>query len=55
METKINTIYGTYIVPSSKLELLMKWLHENGIKQNPLPVGEYRQEDNQIGKQLLNE
>jgi hypothetical protein len=54
METVINTINGTYIVPANKLDQLIQWLEINAIKPNAKPIGEIK-EGNYTGRQLINE
>ena len=54
METIINTIRGTYIVPSEKLDQLLQWLEINAVKPGQKPIGEIK-EGNYTGRQLINE
>ena len=54
MEITINTIYGTYIVPSDKTDQLLAWLQQNAVRPGQHPVKEIK-EDNYTGRQLINE
>jgi hypothetical protein len=54
METIINTINGTYIVPGDKLDKLIQWLEINAVKPGSKPIGEIK-EGNYTGRQLINE
>ena len=40
METIINTIKGTYIVPANKLDQLLQWLESNAVRPGATPIGE---------------
>ena len=54
METIINTINGTYIVPAEKLDQLIKWLEFNAVRPGQKPIGEVK-EGQYTGRQLINE
>lgn len=54
METIINTINGTYIVPSDKLDQLLQWLELNAVRPGKTPIGEIK-EGQYTGRQLINE
>ena len=54
MEITVNTIYGTYIVPSEKADQLIAWLQSNAVKQGHQPIGEVQQGE-YTGRQLINE
>jgi hypothetical protein len=58
METVINTIHGTYIVPGNKLDQLIQWLEHNAVKPATTPlrevkIGDYSPEFQ--ARQLINE
>jgi hypothetical protein len=58
METTINTINGTYIVPADKLDQLIQWLEINAIRPGAsslreVKIGDYSPEFK--GRQLINE
>ena len=58
MQTVINTIQGTFIVPSDKHSELIFWLQNNAIKAGQEPVREQVQQGNSnhyVGRQLINE
>lgn len=60
MEIIVNTIYGTYIVPREKTDLLLSWLQQNAVKAGQQPIRETVQptdnnNQNFIGRQLINE
>lgn len=54
METIVNTINGTYIVPADKLDQLLQWLELNAVKPGAKPIGEIK-EGQYTGRQLINE
>ena len=54
METIVNTIKGTYIVPASKLDQLLQWLETNAVRPGATPIGEIK-EGQYTGRQLINE
>lgn len=58
METVINTIKGTYIVPANKLDQLIQWLDINAVRPSTtslreVKIGEYSPEFKT--RQLINE
>lgn len=57
MSIVINTVQGTFIVPSEKQADLICWLQSNAIKANQAPVREHftQGENNYIGRQLITE
>ena len=57
MQIVINTIQGTFIVPSEKQAELIMWLQRNAIKAGQEPVREQANQGNQVytGRQLINE
>lgn len=54
METIVNTINGTYIVPADKQDQLIQWLELNAVKPGHKTVGETK-EGVYTGRQLINE
>jgi hypothetical protein len=54
METVVNTINGTYIVPANKQDQLIQWLEINAVKPGPKTIGEIN-EGQYTGRQLINE
>jgi len=54
METIINTINGTYIVPADKLDQLIQWLEVHAVRPGAKPIGEIK-EGQYTGRQLINE
>ena len=54
METIINTIKGTFIVPADKFDQLIQWLEHNAVKPGQRPIGEIK-EGQYTGRQLINE
>ena len=40
METIVNTIQGTFIVPQNKEAALINWLQANAIRQGAQNIGE---------------
>jgi len=54
METIINTINGTYIVPVDKLDQLIQWLEINAVRPGQKSIGEIK-EGHYTGRQLINE
>lgn len=54
MDITINTIYGTFIVPSNKADELISWLENNAVKAGQRPVAE-EQNGTYTGRQLINE
>ena len=54
MEIVVNTIHGTFIVPSNKADQLIDWLQQNAVKQGQQPIGEVQQ-GSYTGRQLINE
>ena len=54
METIINTINGTYIVPTDKLDQLIQWLEIHAVRPGQKPIGEIK-EGQYTGRQLINE
>ncbi len=54
MEIVINTINGTYIVPSNKTDQLIQWLELNAVRPGAKTLGEIK-EGPYTGKQLINE
>jgi len=57
MQIVINTIQGTFIVPTEKQAELIHWLQNNAIKAGQEPVREQFQQGNQnyTGRQLVTE
>lgn len=57
MQIVINTIQGTFIVPTEKQAELIHWLQNNAIKAGQEPVREQIQHGNQIftGRHLVTE
>jgi hypothetical protein len=53
METTIQTINGTYIVPKQKEAELLQWLQNNAIRQGQQNLGELK--GNYNGQQLIGE
>jgi hypothetical protein len=54
MDITVNTMYGTFIVPSNKADDLVKWLEANAVKAGQRPVAE-EQNSSYTGRQLINE
>jgi hypothetical protein len=54
MEITVNTIAGTFIVPSNKADELISWLQVNAVRPGQTPIGEVR-EGQYTGRQLINE
>lgn len=54
METIVNTINGTYIVPADKQDQLIQWLEINAVRPGQKPIGEIK-EGQYTGRQLINE
>jgi hypothetical protein len=57
MQIVINTIQGTFIVPSEKQSELIYWLQNNAIKAGQEPVREQVQQNGNTytGRQLISE
>lgn len=55
METVIQTIQGTYIVPTEKHASLIAWLQRNAVKAGQQPVKEQTNDQNYTGRQLISE
>ena len=57
MQIVINTIAGTFLVPTEKQSELIYWLEKNAIKAGQQTVREQVQTGNQTytGRQLINE
>lgn len=55
MQIVINTIQGTFIVPSDKQAELIYWLQNNAIKAGQEPVREQINTGQYAGRQLINE
>lgn len=56
MQIVINTIQGTYVVPSEKQSDLIFWLQQNAIKLGQESIREHSQQtQNYSGPQLINE
>lgn len=58
METIVNTIHGTYIVPANKQDQLIQWLEINAVKPSAISlkevkIGDYSPEFKT--RQLINE
>tara|TARA_R110000868_G_scaffold55422_9_gene172241 strand:+ start:2660 stop:2836 length:177 start_codon:yes stop_codon:yes gene_type:complete len=58
METIIQTIDGTYIVPADRHASLISWLQQNAVKQGQqaireVKIGEYS--NDYVGRQLISE
>jgi len=54
MQIVINTINGTYLVPSEKEAALISWLEQNAIRAGAPTVSEQTY-GTQTGRQLLSE
>ena len=55
MEIIVNTIQGTFVVPSTKQASLIMWLEANAIKVGQKVVHEDVSEQNSIARQLISE
>jgi hypothetical protein len=54
MSITVNTIYGTFVVPSEKEDSLISWLKVNAVNVTVQPVTEVKNGEN-TGRQLINE
>ena len=55
MQIIINTIAGTFLVPSHKETELIHWLQNNAVKAGQQPVQEQGGSQNYAGRQLISE
>ncbi len=55
MQIIINTITGTFLVPSEKEAALIAWLEMNAVKVGQQPVQEQGSSQNYAGRQLITE
>jgi hypothetical protein len=55
MQITINTIDGTFLVPSEKEAALIAWLEMNAVKAGQQPVQEQGGSQNYAGRQLISE
>ena len=55
MQITINTIAGTFLVPSEKEAALIAWLQNNAVKVGQQPVQEQGDSQNYAGRQLISE
>jgi hypothetical protein len=55
MQIVIQTIQGTFIVPTEKQAELIMWLESNAIKAGSQNVRENADPQNYSGRQLINE
>jgi hypothetical protein len=55
MQIIINTIAGTFLVPSHKESDLIHWLESNAVKTGQQPVQEQGGSQNYTGRQLISE
>ena len=55
MEITIHTMYGTFIVPSNKVQDLVAWLRSNAIQANGQQTVHEVRNGTQTNRQLINE